>query len=194
MKNAMKRVGLATAVFLAVAGSQAKADLVIGNVVATYNGNTIDNTIFQFNNTSGSALTGLTLSGLGISGTINGVTGSTAIPNIAAGGSFTFTFNGSGVFQSDFDDFHTGAVRYTLSGTSNGQAATAVFSPSSNASGGFVGFLGNDANGNEQDGVFLGIKVANITVAAVPEPSTISMAVIAGISGLVMYRRRKRTA
>jgi hypothetical protein len=90
-----------------------------------------------------------------------------SIPTIQAGQSFTYTFDqASGPFASDFDEANAGVLttaQYTFNGiTSTGHVILAQWSPQVNDSGQFVGFLGNDANGNPSDAPVAPVQVATL--------------------------------
>ena len=196
MRSKFAGLGLVVGVLLTGLAAPANAGL-IANVSAGYSVS-LDNSFFVINNVSGTTLTGISISGIGISGTATGLTGTISIPNISAGGTFNYNFAGSGnVFQFDFDDFYTGEARYTVTATSGANVLTTVFSPSTNLSGTFVGFLGNAPNGRESDLNVPATLVGQLVdpVAAVPEPSGFVMASLALIVTPVGYawRRRKIT-
>jgi hypothetical protein len=119
-------------------------------------------------NTASAPITGITLSGIGTSGSITGSTGSVSLGDLASGGSITFFFYGqpADIFHYSFDDYFTGEVTYTLTGTFQSQRVSTTFSPSVNASGGFVGFLGNGPDGREVDIPFDPVLVAHIMLGA----------------------------
>jgi hypothetical protein len=114
--------------------------------------------------------------------------------NIADGtvnaGATTLSFSDNGgPFTYDYDDYYQGEENFTFSATYLGQSVTAAFSPSSNQSGGFVGFLGNDVNGNESDFSFEPTLVA--TAGGVPEPASWALMLGGfGLAGAALRRRR----
>jgi hypothetical protein len=175
----------------------AEADIIVGQIDAQY-GNPSDNTTLFFTNSSPYTFTNVTLSGTGYSGGINGQTGTRSFADIAPGATSTFNFDsgattGTGnVFHSDFDDAFRGAVSYTFSASVLGSAFSAIFSPDSNASGGFIPFLGNDANGNELD-PNLGRTTVAVLSATVPEPTSLAIWSLVGGIGAIYTRRRKST-
>ena len=97
-----------------------------------------------------------------------------------------------GAFQNDYDDYLSGEASYTITALYNGNSVSATFTPSLNASGGFVGFLGNDSNGNESDADVPATVVASLS-GAVPEPSTWAM-MLFGVGGVGAMLRRRTTA
>ena len=174
----------------------AHADIMIGTVSASYSTQSADNTELTISNTTTFAFTNVVLSGTGTSGTINGVTGSKNLVNVAGSSSTFYVFDttsssgSASVFHSDFDDTFSGAVTYTLSFNWNGSAVTATFSPDTNATGGFLGFLGNNAAGNESDPSISSTVVANLS-SSVPEPAAIQLMLLmlAGTGALCKFRR-----
>jgi hypothetical protein len=123
-----------------------------------------DVTVFKIQNTSSSDFTQVTIEGIGYNGLIGGVVTTKTLPTISANTTYTYTFaDSSGVFAADFDELGPGNARYLFQATSAGQTVYALFSPNDNASGSFVGFLGNDVNGNQ----LVGANVAATTVGNV---------------------------
>ena len=126
-----------------------------------------DNSFVTITNTTGVAISNVILSGVG--GVISSGVGSSAaaashtIGNMAAGQSITYYFNQSGALVSDFDDHFSGAAKYTVSAVVNGGTVSTTFDPYTNASGGFVGFLGNASNGSETDNNVASTLVAQIS-------------------------------
>jgi hypothetical protein len=111
--------------------------------------------------------------------------------NIAAGDTVGQDFNDTGAFQYDYDDYYFGNdVTYTFSGSLNGQNVSLTFSPSSNASGGFVGFLGNDIDGYESDAQVS--TYVGSAVSSVPEPASLGL-MLAGLGLVGAAARRRRS-
>ena len=152
------------------------------DVTAGYDGN-YDDSYFMLTNTSASSFTNIVF-------TSNGDGGSDSLhfSDLGAGASATNYFNGSAGFTNDYDDSYGGNNQtYTLTGLLNGKSVTTTFSPTSNSSGGFVAFLGNDISGNEYD-ADVATQVASIS--AVPEPETYAM-LLAGLGLMGFMTRRK---
>src|SRR5262245_41724480 len=165
---AVSSILLRTAPVLAALWSMTPAGpaaAILGTVSADYSVASPDNTTLHIHNTSASQWTNVVLSGVGIiGGTASGVTGSMNIGTINATSTLDIPFGDfcPSVFAFDFDDCSQGEVNYMLQGTAAGFVFSANFSPSVNASGFFVGFLGNDANGFESDLTVVDTVVANI--------------------------------
>jgi hypothetical protein len=193
-------LGLAAALPLlaALATPSLASPMTIGTVSADYDVTSGDNTTLTFTNTTGTPITNVVLSGLGVGGSINGATGTQTIGTIAGMSSVPFSFSaGSGVFANDPDDhIGGGTVQYTLTGQFNGQPITldvSPFSPATNATGGFVAFLGNDSSGNESDGTVNPVVVAHINgVTNVPEPTSLALFGLTTFAGSAYYRWRRR--
>jgi hypothetical protein len=166
------------------ASSAAEATTVVS---AGYDGGA-DNSYFTV--TTDVALTNLTFSGIGTSGSAlsNALTGIWNLGAVGVG-STTFYFSQfATVFQYDFDDYYSGSAKYTATATTGSGILSGMFSPESNASGSFLGFLGNDASGNEWDASVDG-RVAVLT-SAVPLPAALPLfAAALGAAGMVRRRR-----
>lgn len=113
-----------------------------------------DGTTLHIDNTSAFDLADTAISGTQISGTHQGATGTISTLGIIPAhtgidyGWIDPSMYG-GVFATHFKDTQgSGEVEYTISALWKGCRVTATFSPSSNATGGFVPFLGNDSSGN----------------------------------------------
>jgi hypothetical protein len=143
---------------------------------------------------------------------------------IGAGTEFHYAFEDGGqvcgpagntgdLFAGDYDDTygcstsaHPGNVKFTFTAMWNGQPIFAQFSPDTNATGGFLGFLGLDQTGGaetsfDNGGAASGTGefgvLANIYVGVppknggVPEPVTLTL-FGAGLAGLGALRRRRK--
>ena len=91
-------------------------------------------------------------------------------------GQSSYSFDqSSGPFANDFDDVYQGETSYNYTGqladgtpiislntNSSGLRDNSFFSPTHNASGQFVGFLGNDINGAHSDQIYGKTTVAQI--------------------------------
>lgn len=191
MNRVMRWSRLAMAVLItAGAAGSANADLSVGDVKAGYNGSA-DTTDFTIDNTSGSTLSNISITGTNVNGT-----STVNFGNILAGSSGTYSFfllNGS-AFQADYDDYYSDHPTYTLNATSNGVGVSTTFTELVNATNGFVGFLGNNPDGSQSDLNVKQVIVGNISNGAIatPEPSTLVSAGMAGLMGLgYAWRRRK---
>jgi hypothetical protein len=122
----------------------------LGEISAEYD---TDNTVFHFRNSTGQDFTDASITGNAISGSLQGQSATWSLGTIGAGSSLDLPFDGSAgnIFAEDFDDSFSGEVVYTFNATWNGRQISVTFSPSNNASGSFVAFLGNGPDGNELD-------------------------------------------
>ena len=181
----------ATASALALA-APAMAVVPSVNIYAGYSGGA-DSTILRI--VTNSSLTNVKISGVTSPGA---VADTLTIGNLGAG-TFNCTFGlndgcGSSVggpFSYDYDDYvGFGEATYTFSAMLGSNPISAVFSPTSNASGGFVGFLGNNAAGFETDAT---VELTLVGVAAgAPEPATWAMMILGiGAVGFAMRRRQQ---
>lgn len=190
MKKQIKQLVATGTLLLSVLAANAQSV----SVFADYSVTSGDNTTFRIVNSVATSLTGLQLMGLGQTGNFTGLSGSIALPDIAAFGSYSYSFNGANgtVFQFDPDEGMRGAVAYTLTGTENGTAVGITFSPSSNDTAGFVPFLGNNAAGAETDLTVASIQVGsfNLNVTPSPEPSTLALAGLGSLSLLALRKRK----
>ena len=193
----MRKTALAAmAVAIGAVGTPALASVPASvKIYAGYSNNIYDSTILRFV-VSGSITNGV-LTGIGTSGSGNGLTGTLAVGNLGTGtydcvlnggscddigGGVSFATDGGAPFAFDYDDSFSGSATYTFTADGLGPY---TFSPEANASGGFVAFLGNDQNGNELDQ-----EVGFTLVAGVPEPATWALMIGGfGLTGAAMRRR-----
>ena len=195
-------LGITSSLFFTVEANA--APIIIGTIKAEYaTVNSGDNTRFTFTNLTAAPITNVVLTGTGISGSFTPTTGTKNLADIPASGFVVFAFNNTSStgstnpFHNDFDDFFFGSVQYSLSGLWNGVPISLdfdPFSPSSNASGGFLGFLGNNAAGSGSDPIVQPTVVANILANEVPEPTSMALFGIMAVSGAVYGWRRRKPA
>ena len=143
------------------------------------------------------------------------------LADIIAGTTLTYTFHDAGagvfcgglpkgdLFSQDYDDSYgcsgaaqPGNVRYTFVAMWNGGPIFAQFSPTTNATGVFIGFLGLDQNGFaetsfDNGGAASGVGqfgvLANIFTGTVPEPGTLALFGLAGAAIIGSIRRKAAT-
>jgi len=139
------------------------------------------------------ALTNAKFTGVATSGYAYalGIGGEWDLGNLGAGdtGPMYFSDNG-GVFSYDYDDYYDGESAYTFSADAGAQHINLTFSPSSNLTGGFVGFLGNDSNGWEWDAEIGATKVAETSDAPEPASWALMLAGFGAIGGALRTRRK----
>jgi hypothetical protein len=186
MKYIVSGAVLAATMLFGAASANAAAKLYAG-----YDGGSYDSSFFELTTDS------YGLQNVQISGT-NG-NGTTVWADLAGNfgpnadtGPVWFNNGDFSAFQYDYDDYMSGEASYTITALYNGAAVSATFTPSLNSSGNFVGFLGNDSNGNEWDADIGATEVASLG-GAVPEPSTWAM-MLFGVGGVGAMLRRRTTA
>lgn len=144
----------------------------IATISGAYDACLYDTPCLQFHNTTGFDFTNaqMVLKGYGAGTLNNGVTQTVSLPNLTANSDTNVVWNGPTVagnlFAYDYDDTYgfkgpcpfpnpinaglcaqVGNFSVTFTAMWNGQPIYSVFSPTTNASGGFVGWEGIDPNG-----------------------------------------------
>jgi hypothetical protein len=191
----------------------------IATIDGQYDAALYDTPDLVFHNSSSYDLTNSKVVLHGYQGENNGISKTLLLGTISQGTDYTLTWTDgySGVvpgdlFSYDYDDEYSTAVQTvgnfdvtytaTLSGAGplNGMHVFSVFSPTTNATGGFVGWEGLDPNGVNEDFTYdahsstVNGTLANIDLGdppAAPEPGTLTLAGF-GIASLLGYAWRKR--
>lgn len=212
MKKSSGLVSLAIAALALVVGPRlAHANpILVATISGAYDACEYDTPCLQFHNTTGFDFTDvqMVLKGYGAGTLNNGLSQTVSLPDMLAGVDTNVVWTASGnagqFFIYDYDDSYgfqatcpfpspidaglcaqVGNFSVTFTAMWNGEPIFSVFSPTSNASGGFVGWEGIDPNGWSENplydvhtGSLTGV-LANIYVGTpptgVPEPGTIGM-------------------
>lgn len=165
-------VGIASGLALAAALCASPAGAHVASIDGAYDSLLGDSPDIVIHNTSAFAFTNVLLTLHGYQGLNNGLTQSTALPDIAAGANSPYIWNGTfapgNLFSFDYDDSYGGTpftindpgcalgtyycarvgnFDVTFTAMWNGQAIFSQFSPKTNATGGFVGWEGLDPTG-----------------------------------------------
>lgn len=212
----MKRGLLGLAIGLALAFTGAARAGHIATIDGAYDSASFDTPDLVFHNTSAYDFINGVMTLHGYQGLNNGIVQSTTLPTISMGTDFTYVWNGSttpgNLFANDYDDEYSTASEKvgnfdvtftaTLSGAGplNGMPIFSVFSPTTNATGGFVGWEGLDPSGFNETSYdahsgTVGGTLANIDLgtpaAAAPEPASLLLMSL-GLAGLGGYGLRRR--
>jgi hypothetical protein len=186
---------------------------------ADFGGAGYDTPSLIFHNTSTYDLTNAKVVLHGYQGLNNGVSKTLNLGTITAGTDYGLLWNDGypgvvtgDLFSYDYDDSY-GVAPFTVgnfdvtftavlsgAGLLNGQHVFSVFSPTTNATGGFVGWEGLDPNGVAENFTYdthngtLNGTLANIDLGdppSAPEPGTLTLAGF-GIASMLGYAWRKR--
>ena len=201
--------GVATLALLAGPRLAEASPTPIATISGAYDGCIYDTPCLQFHNTTGFDFTNaqMVLKGYGAGTLSNGISQTVALPNLTANTDTNVVWSTSGgagdLFAYDYDDEYgfratcpfSGAINpglcaqvgnfsVTFTAMWNGQPIYSVFSPTTNASGAFVGWEGVDPNGWSENPLYdvhagsLSGLLANIyqgTPPNVPEPGALGM-------------------
>lgn len=182
----------------------------IATIDGAYDSAAYDTPDLVFHNTSAFDFTGAQITLKGYQGLNNGIVQSVSLPNILAGTSYTYIWSGpttaGNLTAYDYDDeygvapLQVGNFNVTFTAMWNSLPIFSVFSPTTNATGGFVGWEGLDPNGfaenftyDTHNGTVNG-TLANIFVGTppgVPEPTTWGLMIL-GFGGMGAVLRRRR--
>ncbi|MCG2632379.1 PEPxxWA-CTERM sorting domain-containing protein [Bradyrhizobium sp. WYCCWR 13023] len=224
-------VSLLATLSAALITTNAHALTLVSTIDGGYNIDAYDTPSLRISNTTAYSFTGVSILLQAYQGLNNGDSQTVTLSDIAPNSLSTVIWNGSTVphnlFAYDYDDewgqttsnsgcvvtsslcSFVGNFKVTFTATWNnpaygpgGTPITAIFSPSSNATGGFVGWEGLDPFGLSEttyddhvgtpNGVLANIYVGTpTTVGGVPEPSTWAMMLLGFCSiSFMAYRRR----
>lgn len=186
MKHSVLFKGFAAALLAGASlAAQASPSTNAVDVLAGYDYSFQDNSFFTIVNNSTYTLSNIVFSAVGEDGPVSMSWAS----SIVGGTSSTQFFNGgagyNGGFTTSYFRYYTeNNQSYTLSFdvAGHGRFTTGAFSPTSNASGSFVGFLGNDVAGNA---AFANASGFVAGIAAVPEPAEWLM-LLAGVAVILV--------
>lgn len=231
--NCIRKFRLAALIASLTAAGAARADTIVATIDGCYDCRIGDSPSLIFHNTSGGTLTNAQMVLHGYQGLNNGISQTVTLPDLAAGDSFydwLGAFVPGNLTSFDYDDEYGGTastvsnancvlgsfycafvgnfdVTFTAKisgGVFDGQPVFSVFSPTSNDTGGFLGWEGLDPTGLSEtvyDQHSGSTSTVNGTLAhialgvpptTVPEPTSIVFLMTA-IAGLAIATRRAQT-
>jgi hypothetical protein len=226
-------VALAALVLAAQSNKALAGGVLVSTIDGGYDGPVYDTPYLVISNSTAYDFNNVTLTLLGYQGLNNGITQSANLGTITAGTSLTYNWLGSttpgNLFAYDYDDEYgqtttnpgctqpyalcsfVGNFKTTMTATwanpaynsGAGTVISSVFTPSNNATGGFVGWEGLDPSGLSEtsyddhvgtpSGVLANIYVG-LPVSAAPEPASWALMLV-GVGGLgAAMRSVKRKA